>query len=142
MNSLKLGHFVVLKREYPCKVIEIAKSAPGKHGHAQYNVVGIDLLTDKKHNELFKHHDHYVSPTVSRTQFTGMTIDEDGYLSIFDEKDSERTDLKLTDETMAAEVRQLEEEYGEFQVEIMKIVMPHDGPTYERILSVSKVKTK
>ena len=69
MNNLRIGDHIILKGKYPCRVIEINKSAPGKHGHAQYSVFGRDVLTDKKHNDIFKHRDHYIEVQVSRESY-------------------------------------------------------------------------
>lgn len=140
MNSLKLGDYILLKKQYPCKVIEINKSAPGKHGHAQYNVVGRDVITDKKYNELFKHHDHYTTVEVLKRNYMGMSIDDDGFLSMFDDDMSERTDLQLKDDEMRKAVREFEETAGEFTVEMVKVIMP-DKSVRERVLKITKYQS-
>lgn len=49
-NALKQGGFATLGG-HPCKIINIAKSRPGKHGHAKVVLTGIDIFTGKKHDD-------------------------------------------------------------------------------------------
>lgn len=97
MNSLKVGNIILLGSKHnrrPCKVIEINRSEPGKHGHSQYNVVGRDFITEKKVNDLFKHRDHYTE--VDHVRISYMGFDYDGtYLSVMDDEGMVRNDLKL-----------------------------------------------
>ncbi len=82
MNSLKKGDHIVLGTErQPCKVLHVQRSTPGKHGHAQFNVTGRDLITGNRVNELFKHHSHYTPFELTTETYTGIDIDEDGYVS-------------------------------------------------------------
>ncbi len=46
-GSLKVGSFVVIDRE-PCRVVEIEKSKPGKHGSAKARIVGIGIFDGVK----------------------------------------------------------------------------------------------
>ena len=51
--DIKVGVHIILKKEFPCRVSKVSLSRPGKHGHAKKLVVGIDVITDKKYEELF-----------------------------------------------------------------------------------------
>ena len=46
-GSLKPGSFVVIDGE-PCRVVEVEKSKPGKHGSAKARIVAIGLFDDVK----------------------------------------------------------------------------------------------
>jgi len=46
-GSLKPGSFVVIDGE-PCKVVEVEKSKPGKHGSAKARIVAIGLFDNVK----------------------------------------------------------------------------------------------
>ena len=85
MNALRKGHKMVLD-SHPCTITHIEKSAPGKHGHAQYNVMGKSLLDGKTKNELFKHKDKPVLVEVTVKTFMGTGMDvEDNRVSFFDD---------------------------------------------------------
>lgn len=46
-NDLRqAGHAILEGR--PCKIINIARSKPGKHGHAKVVVTGLDIFTGGK----------------------------------------------------------------------------------------------
>ncbi len=46
-GSLKVGSFVVIDGE-PCKIVEVEKSKPGKHGSAKVRVVAIGIFDNVK----------------------------------------------------------------------------------------------
>ncbi|KAG6359948.1 hypothetical protein INS49_011002 [Diaporthe citri] len=48
-NQLKQGGYIVIDG-HPCKITNIAKSKPGKHGHAKVVITGVDIFTGKKHD--------------------------------------------------------------------------------------------
>ncbi|XP_050870808.1 eukaryotic translation initiation factor 5A-3 [Lathyrus oleraceus] len=46
-GSIRKNGYVLIKGR-PCKVIEVATSKTGKHGHAKCHFVGIDMVTAEK----------------------------------------------------------------------------------------------
>jgi len=52
-NLIKRGDYLLMHESAICKVMEINKSKPGKHGSAKISIVGIDVFTSKKHEELY-----------------------------------------------------------------------------------------
>jgi translation initiation factor 5A len=54
---------------YPYKVMETTHIQNGKHGSAKVNVIGLDVLTDKKHTHLFASNDSVIVPTVKKTKY-------------------------------------------------------------------------
>lgn len=46
-GSLKVGSFVVIDNE-PCKIVQLDKSKPGKHGSAKVRIVGIGIFDGVK----------------------------------------------------------------------------------------------
>ena len=46
-NLSKNDHILI--KGYPCKIIDVTKSKPGKHGHAKANVTAVDIFTGKKY---------------------------------------------------------------------------------------------
>jgi translation initiation factor 5A len=54
-HHVKKGAYVMLK-DRPCKIVEVKTSKTGKHGHAKCNITGMDVLTNKKYNEVHPGH--------------------------------------------------------------------------------------
>ena len=49
VGSLKIGQYVLIDGE-PCKIVELEKSKPGKHGSAKARIVAIRAFTGQKKN--------------------------------------------------------------------------------------------
>jgi translation elongation factor P/translation initiation factor 5A len=96
MNDLRTGDHILFANEFPCRLREIKKSAPGKHGHAKYSLKGTDLLCGKTRTMVCTHHDHPHYVTVNRrnlycTYFEddhAYTIDDGGNEESFRVKDN------------------------------------------------------
>ena len=96
MNALRKGHTIVLD-SHPCVVTHIDRSAPGKHGHAKYNVFGKSLLNGKTKNDLFNHRDKPIPVEVVSKNFMGTGVDsKDDRVTFFDEEASCERDLMWT----------------------------------------------
>jgi len=66
-NDLRKGGFVLLRKEkHPCKVMEMNKSKTGKHGGAKIRVVGIDILSGKKYDDIFLSKEQVEIPIVKK----------------------------------------------------------------------------
>lgn len=66
VNSVKEGNVIDIEG-YPCKVISIEKSKPGKHGAAKARIVGVDIFSDKKCTLLATGGDEVKSPIMERS---------------------------------------------------------------------------
>ncbi|CDF38123.1 Translation initiation factor eIF5A [Chondrus crispus] len=93
-GALKKGSHVVIKG-FPCKIIDYSTSKTGKHGHAKANIVGIDIFTGKKYEDISPSSHNMMSPVVTRKDFQLIDIDEEGYVTIMDDKNETRSDLRL-----------------------------------------------
>lgn len=93
-GSVKKNSFVVLKG-FPCKVVDISTSKTGKHGHAKANIVGIDIFSGKKYEEMCPTSHNILQPVVTRKDYQLVDIEDDGFVVLMDENNETRSDLKL-----------------------------------------------
>ncbi|KAI5861894.1 translation initiation factor eIF5A [Durotheca rogersii] len=102
----KNGHVVIKGR--PCKIVDMSTSKTGKHGHAKVHLVGIDIFTGKKLEDLCPSTHNMDVPVVSRVQYTLSHVTGDGFLVLYDEESREKGDIKnpegeLGEKLLAAE---------------------------------------
>jgi translation initiation factor 5A len=83
----------------PCKVLEITTSKTGKHGHAKANILCVDIFNGRKHQDVAPVSHSKEEPTIVRKEYTIMSMDDEGYVSMIDKTGNMRQDLKLPDET-------------------------------------------
>ena len=62
-NDLRVGKFCMIN-DFPCKVKELNRAAPGKHGHAKHRTVGLGIFDNKKREAIF--HDMVSVPIVRK----------------------------------------------------------------------------
>jgi len=95
-SALRKNGFVVLKGK-ACKIVEMSTSKTGKHGHAKVHMVGIDIFSGKKYEDICPStHNMYV-PNVIRKELEVVDITDDGYFSLMNDDGDMRDDLKLTE---------------------------------------------
>ena len=93
-GSVKKGSHVVLKG-FPCKVVDVSTSKTGKHGHAKANIVGLDIFTGKKYEDVSPTSHTLQQPVVNRAEYQLIDIDGENFCTLMDEKGDTREDLKL-----------------------------------------------
>ena len=59
----------MLIKERPCKIADMSTSKTGKHGGAKVHLVGIDIFTEKKYEELCGSTHNMDVPTVVRKDY-------------------------------------------------------------------------
>merc|ERR1712137_400406 len=93
-SSIKKNHHVVIK-EHPCKVVETSTSKTGKHGHAKVHMVGIDIFSGKKYEEICPSTHNVDVPNVNRNEYPVIDVSDDGFVSLLKPDGSTKDDLKI-----------------------------------------------
>lgn len=101
-SALRKNGYVVIKSR-PCKIVEMSTSKTGKHGHAKVHLVGLDIFTGKKYEDICPSTHNMNVPNVSRTDFQCVSI-EDGYLSLLSDGGDMREDIKVPDSDVGKEI--------------------------------------
>ncbi|ELU12624.1 hypothetical protein CAPTEDRAFT_185568 [Capitella teleta] len=94
-SSLRKSGFALLNQN-PCKIIEMNTSAPGKHGHAKIHLVGLNIFSEKKVDDICVSTHNMQVPIVKRQEYEVLGMDHDGYCTLMDINGHLRSDLKLT----------------------------------------------
>ena len=93
----KPGTLLMMKGEFPCKVISFSTDKPGKHGSAKAMITGKDIFTDKQYEETFGTGDMIPAPVVVKTEYTCLDVEEDGTLQLLTKDGEMKEDLKLSE---------------------------------------------
>lgn len=117
-SSLRKNGHVMLKGR-PCKIMEMSTSKTGKHGHAKVHLVGLDIFTNKKYEDLCPSTHNIDVPNITRSDFTLVDI-EDGFASIMDENGEIRSDLRVPDNEVGAKIKTDFESGVELIVTVLK----------------------
>jgi translation initiation factor 5A len=75
-GSLKVGRYIVIDGA-ACKVVDIQRSAPGKHGHAKFRISAVDLITGSKKIILKTGHDKVPVPIISKRPAQVLSINKE-----------------------------------------------------------------
>lgn len=89
------------------QVVEYSTAKTGKHGAAKASITGIDIFTNKKHEESISTSHSVGVPIVKRTEYTLIDIADDGFVSLMTDDGSTKEDLKLPTDEDSAEVNTL-----------------------------------
>jgi translation initiation factor 5A len=104
-SALRKNGFVLIK-ERPCKIVEMSTSKTGKHGHAKVHLVGIDIFTQRKYEDICPSTHNMMVPSVVRKEYMLLDISDDGFVSIMDEdKNETRDDIKLPAGDLGTEIK-------------------------------------
>jgi len=93
-SALRKNGFVCIKGR-PCKIVEMSTSKTGKHGHAKVHLVGIDIFTGKKLEDICPSTHNMDVPNVNRKEYQVIDF-KDGFFTMMDDEGETREDLKHT----------------------------------------------
>ncbi|KAF1374634.1 hypothetical protein PFLUV_G00231150 [Perca fluviatilis] len=117
-SALRKNGYVMIK-ERPCKIVEMSTSKTGKHGHAKVHLVGIDVFTQKKLEDICPSTHNMDVPNVTRKDYQVIDVSE-GYLSLMDDGGNTREDLKLPDNELGKEIEKRFDNGETFMVSVLK----------------------
>ena len=103
-SSLKLGGFIAVDGK-PCKILEMIRSAPGKHSSAKINFRTTDLTTGKTLMHSAPSKGTVDVPEVHRENHTVIDITDDGYMTLMGSDGAIRQDISLPDSDEGKQVR-------------------------------------
>lgn len=110
-GSLKKGDYIVINGG-PCKILELTTSKTGKHGHAKANITALNIFNGKKQEESVPTSHNVDCPNVTRQEYSLISIDDNGYCTILDEKEEVQDDyVQLPKEDDAPFVKTLKERF-------------------------------
>ncbi|KAI8972620.1 eukaryotic translation initiation factor 5A [Trametes punicea] len=112
----KNGHVVIKGR--PCKIVEMSTSKTGKHGHAKVHLVGIDIFTGKKLEDISPSTHNVDVPNVTRNEYQLVNID-DGFLNLMTQDGTPKDDVKLPEGDLG---KQIQAEFDEGKDLLVTIV--------------------
>ncbi|KAM9786974.1 eukaryotic translation initiation factor 5A-2 [Syngnathus typhle] len=117
-SSLRKNGFVMLKG-HPCKIVDMSTSKTGKHGHAKVHLVGIDIFTGKKYEDLCPSTHNMNVPSVKRKEYQVLCINDD-FLSLMDDGAVTRDDLRLPEGDLGKEIEKKMQNGEEFFVTVLQ----------------------
>nr|AAS68511.1 eukaryotic translation initiation factor 5A [Branchiostoma belcheri] len=101
-SALRKNGHVMLKNR-PCKIVEMSTSKTGKHGHAKVHLVGIDIFTGKKYEDVCPSTHNMNVPNVKRTDYQLINI-EDSFMHLMDDGGDTREDLKVPESDVGKDI--------------------------------------
>lgn len=112
VNKLKKGGYCLIEGR-PCRVVDIVKSKPGKHGHAKASITGTDLFTGKRYETHMPTSHEIEVPFVDRSEYELINIDDD-YTQLLALDNTLREDVTLPkDPELRSRVQSMFEECSE-----------------------------
>lgn len=93
---------------FPCKVTDYSTAKVGKHGSAKAKIIGADIFTNNKYEEVCPTSHNMEVPVVTRKTYTVMAVN-DGYTSLLDEEGNTRDDVALPPGELAEKIAEMVE---------------------------------
>merc|ERR1712137_761190 len=103
-GQIRKGDYILIKEQYPCKVIDTSTPKTGKHGHAKARITCLDIFTGNKYEDICPSHHNINVPNVTRKDYNVMDVEGD-YLTLLDGK-VEKTDVRVPDSEIGKQLKE------------------------------------
>ncbi|CAF0933246.1 unnamed protein product [Adineta ricciae] len=130
-SALRKNGHVMLKNR-PCKIMEMSTSKTGKHGHAKIHMVGIDIFTGKKYEDICPSTHNMNVPNVKRVEYSLIDIDNEGYVSLMDDSSDTRSDIKLPEGDLGQEIRTKFDQGDQLKITVLQALGEEAIITYKQ----------
>jgi len=124
----KNGHVVIKGR--PCKIVDMSTSKTGKHGHAKVHLVGIDIFTQKKLEDICPSTHNMDVPNVYRNEYQLVNID-DGFLNLMTQDGSSKDDVRLPEGDIGKDIQAAFDEGKDLLVTIVSAMGEEQALSYK-----------
>ncbi|UCD04106.1 MAG: translation initiation factor IF-5A [Candidatus Woesearchaeota archaeon] len=92
ISDLKPGRYIMMDGE-ACKILDMQRSAPGKHGHAKYRVSAQTLISKAKKIKVFTGHAAVQVPIIEKKEAQVLSVSS-GSAQIMDMESYETFEAK------------------------------------------------
>jgi translation initiation factor 5A len=117
-SALRKNGHVVLKGR-PCKIVDMSTSKTGKHGHAKVNLVGIDIFTGRKYEDMSPSTHNMDVPNVLRNEYVVLNV-EDGFMSLMTTTGETKDDVKVPEGELGEQIQSMFDDGKEIVVTVIK----------------------
>ena len=124
-GSVTKGNHIMIG-DKPCKVISTTKAKPGKHGSAKAIIVAVGIIDDKKVEKTFGTSDMIDVPSMKRTEYLLLGVDED-YLQLQSENGEMKDDVKFSDQATMQEVNEQIKKFWDDEIDCLVTVLNVNG---------------
>ncbi|KAM9341137.1 eukaryotic translation initiation factor 5A-1-like [Symphorus nematophorus] len=118
-SALRRNGYVMIKQR-PCKIVDMSTSKTGKHGHAKVHLVGLDIFTQRKYEDICPSTHNMDVPRVERKDYQVIHI-ADGFATLMDDSGETREDLRVPEGDLGEEIKK-KLETAEIMVTVIKAV--------------------
>ncbi|KZT53186.1 eukaryotic translation initiation factor 5A [Calocera cornea HHB12733] len=128
-SALRKNGFVVMKGR-PCKIVDMSTSKTGKHGHAKVHLVGVDIFTGKKMEDLSPSTHNMDVPNVRRDEYALVNIDEE-FLNLMLPDGTPKDDVKVPEGELGEKIQADFDEGKELLVTIVSAMGEEQAISYK-----------
>ncbi|XP_071378964.1 eukaryotic translation initiation factor 5A-1-like [Centroberyx affinis] len=119
-SALRKNGHVMLKGR-PCKIVDMSTSKTGKHGHAKVHLIGLDIFTQKKYEDICPSTHNMNVPHVGRKDYQVLDITE-GFLSLMNDVGEIREDIRLPEGDVGKEIMKKNQMGDQFLATVLTAV--------------------
>ncbi|CAD5119590.1 DgyrCDS8192 [Dimorphilus gyrociliatus] len=129
-NTLRIGQYALL-HDKPCKIVQIVRSQPGKHGPAKLVFVGLDVFTGKKYEDCCPAKHMMKAPEMSKNEYEVISVSDE---IVVIEKDGSFPEMQLPKNDIGKKMSNMFENEDQLKITVLNAM------NQEAIVAVKKIK--